>query len=427
MKKPLFGWLKLVLACIYSLMLISCGGDSDGTSITFLDGTADPAQQNNFGGAGSALHTPIAQSFQLFQDDWVSKLENRDGGTVQRNGVSAIYSIGVYADPNDGDKLKLFVNDRGNNRVLIFNSIPTVDSAEPDVVVGQIDFTTADPNAGGATPNATGFANNVNVSVCGNGMMFVADRVNNRVLGFNTIPTVNGAPADLVIGQPDFTSNASGTSADTLTQPYAAHCIDDTLMIADKGNHRVLVFDPIPTATNPVASFAIGQPDMITGTSGCAADKLNNPYEIVRYEDEIYIADGGNHRVIGFNTIPTTDGEAADVVLGQTGMDSCLFNKTGVATPSDTSLYWPNSLATRGDELAISDHSNNRIMFFELPAVTNQEAFAQFGQPDFVTSILVDPPTATSVGTTKGLVFDDDYIWASDGTNKRLGVFPLPY
>jgi len=34
--------------------------------------------------------------------------------------------------------------------------------------------------------------------------LFVADTCNNRVLIWNSIPTTNYAPADVVVGQPDF-------------------------------------------------------------------------------------------------------------------------------------------------------------------------------------------------------------------------------
>ncbi len=37
--------------------------------------------------------------------------------------------------------------------------------------------------------------------------LFVADTQNNRVLIWNTIPTQNNQPADVVLGQPDFTTS----------------------------------------------------------------------------------------------------------------------------------------------------------------------------------------------------------------------------
>ena len=178
--------------------------------------------------------------------------------------------------------------------------------------------------------------------------------------------------------------------------------------VVEQGNHRILVFDPIPTASNPAASYVIGQPDMVTGTSGCTAITLNSPYEILRHGDTFFVADGGNQRVLRFDTIPAATGAAA------------------TAIPTDKTLAFPNALAAKGNLLAVSDHSNNRTMLFDLPITTDQSASKQIGQPGFVTSTNVTPPTDNSVTTTKGLIFDQQYLWIGDGGNHRLAVIPLP-
>ena len=252
-----------------------------------------------------------------------------------------------------------------------------------------------------------------------------SDRNNNRVLVYNHVPSINGTAADFVIGQPDYSMNAATTTANGLNHPYAAYCMANKLFVIEQGNHRILVFDPIPTASNPSASYVIGQPDMVTGTSGCTAGKFNSPYEILRHGDTFFVADDGNQRVMRFDTIPAATGATANAVLGQVDFTSCLQNK-GNPAPSDSSLAFPNALATKGNLLAVSDHTNNRTMFFDLPIVTNQSASKQLGQPDFVTANNATQPTANSVTTTKGLILDQQYLWIGDGGNHRLAVIPLP-
>jgi hypothetical protein len=229
-----------------------------------------------------------------------------------------------------------------------------------------------------------------------------------------------------VIGQPDFLTNTPATTATGVNHPYAAYCMANKLFVIEQGNHRILVFDPIPTATNPAAAYVIGQPDMVTGTPGCTAGKLNSPYEILRHGDTFFIADGGNQRVLEFDNIPAVTGTTANAVLGQVDFISCLQNKTNTTIPTDKTLAFPNALAAKGNLLAVSDHTNNRTMFFDLPITTDQSASKQIGQPGFVTSTNVTPPTASSVTTTKGLIFDQQYIWIGDGGNHRLAVIPLP-
>ena len=127
-----------------------------------------------------------------------------------------------------------------------------------------------------------------------------------------------------------------------------------------------------------------------------------------------------------FDAIPDATGATADAVLGQVDFTSCLPNKTNTTTPTDKTLAFPNALAAKGNLLAVSDHSNNRTMFFDLPVTTDQPASKQIGQPGFITSTNVTPPTANSVTTTKGLIFDQQYLWIGDGGNHRLAVIPLP-
>lgn len=416
---------KQSLAGLAILVLVAgCAPDGGGgPGPVTIATTANPASANDFGGSGVVLNTSIAAPFVLFQNDSVSRFVNRDGGAVKRDGVNNIYSLGAYVDPNDSNRVKLFVNDRLNHRVLIFNTIPQDATALPDVVVGQADFASGTANAGVGT-SAVGFNENVHMSVCSNGKMFVSDRNNNRVLVYDRVPIANGTAADFVIGQPDFLANTAATTANGLNHPYAAYCMDNKLFVVEQGNNRILVFDPIPTATNPVASYVIGQPNMFTGTSGCTASSLNSPYEILRVGDTFFVADGGNQRVLEFDTIPTTTGATANAVLGQTIFTSCLQNK-GNALPSASSLAFPNALAAKGNLLAVSDHTNNRTMFFDLPVITNQSASRQLGQPDFVTATNVTPPAADSVTTTKGLIFDQQYIWIGDGGNHRLAVIPF--
>ena len=416
---------KQYLAGLAILALVAgCAPDDGGGPATNAT-VGNPASANDFGGSGVVLNTSIAAPFVLFQNDSVSRLVNRDGFAVKPDGVSNIYSLGAYVDPNDGNRVKLFVNDRANNRVLIFNTIPQDATALPDVVVGQANFTSGTANAGGVTSDA-GFNENVHMSVCSNGNMFVADRNNNRVLVYNRVPTVNGTAADFVIGQPDLLTNTAATTATGLNHPYSAYCMANKLFVIEQGNHRILVFDPIPTASNPVASYVIGQPDMVTGTSGCTAMKLNSPYEILRHGDTFFVADGGNQRVLRFDTIPAATGATATAVLGQVDFTSCLQNKTNTTIPTDKTLAFPNALAAKGNLLAVSDHTNNRTMLFDLPITTDQSASKQIGQPDFVTSTNVTPPTASSVTTTKGLIFDQSHLWIGDGGNHRLAVIPLP-
>ena len=94
------------------------------------------------------------------------------------------------------DGTHLAVADTLNNRVLIWNTIPAAINQPPDVVLGQTNFTS---NSFPTTPTASSLRGPQGVWIQ-NGMLFVADTMNDRVLIYNSIPTANGAAANLVLG-----------------------------------------------------------------------------------------------------------------------------------------------------------------------------------------------------------------------------------
>jgi sugar lactone lactonase YvrE len=121
----------------------------------------------------------------------------------------------------------LYVADAQNNRVLEFNSPLAVNPPNntADLVLGQPDFSHLMPNI--AKPNSLflpmGVA--VDTSLAPN-RLYVSDFQNHRVLGWHSVPAfTDGAPADLVIGQPDFFSgNCNQTSMGSTFTPSANTC-----------------------------------------------------------------------------------------------------------------------------------------------------------------------------------------------------------
>ena len=90
--------------------------------------------------------------------------------------------------------------------------------------------------------------------------LFVSDSGNNRVLCWKELPTENGQPADLVIGQKtvfDHKYNRHGeVTASTLNDPHGLFLEEDPeeedeenpgrLYICDRGNSRVVIWEELP-------------------------------------------------------------------------------------------------------------------------------------------------------------------------------------
>lgn len=158
--------------------------------------------------------------------------------TTMRN-PTAVWSDGV----------RLMVADTDNHRILVWNTFPTASTAPADLVIGQTALDAASAGAG-----ASGLKSPQSIASDGE-QLFVADTGNNRVLVYATIPTANGAGAALVLGQGDFAHVApnddlqDGTtvrSARTLSGPTGVAVVDGLLAVTDTGNGRVLIYRPAP-------------------------------------------------------------------------------------------------------------------------------------------------------------------------------------
>lgn len=299
---------------------------------------------------------------------------------------------GVATDGN-----VLAIADTDNNRVLIWLSIPQVNQQPADVVVGQPDFTKAVANDGGQyTPTRTGLRGPQGVWIQG-GRLFVADTANNRVLIWNSIPRQNHQPADLVLGTPDFTTFIQPDllkaelqpRANTLLTPSSVTSDGVRLYVSDLGHNRVLIWNSIPTANQQPADIVIGQPDMESGVPNnvrkvcdrlgdddgsdptypdrCAAS-VEFPRFALSDGRYLFVADGGNDRILVFNSIPTTNGAKADAVLGQIRDTVNLISDS--AFPDDVAssgaIRTPHALAWDGINLYATDTFNRRVMVFTM-------------------------------------------------------------
>ena len=324
---------------------------------------------------------------------------------------------GVAVDPATG---KLFVADRGNHRVLRFSSTQALQTGgAAEAVFGQPDFTS---NASGLA--ADRLNNPIGVHVGPDGALWVADFSNNRVLRFDDAATKpSGAAADGVLGQPDFTSGASGTSATEIRGPVTAFADDEgSVWITEFSNHRVTRFDDAADKPNGAAADGvIGQPDFTSGSSGLSASALSSPNaSYVDAEGRLWVSDNGNRRVLRFDdAADKPDGADADGVLGQPDFTT---NESNVTQAGMTSLRF-----VYGDDegrLFVVQEGSHRITIYENAATLPNGAPADYvwGQPDFTTGTADSPPDATSFNTPRAIYVDDarDHVWVADWRNHRV-------
>jgi uncharacterized protein (TIGR03437 family) len=288
------------------------------------------------------------------------------------------------------DGTNLYVVDSGNHRVLAFPQQVGGVAASANRLLGQIDFEYNSVNL--IEGRETGFASNLNSctfndtfpfpaggsavidAVSDPPHLYVADPLNNRVLGFSDYRLVNaGVKADLAIGQPN-------------------------------------LFTGMPNY--PGGSGSSTNDQGLWSPEGLAVDASGN----------LYVADACNGRVLRFAapfSQPAGAMPRANLVLGQT----TFFNQP-IKDPSHQTMRSAYGLAfSAAGDLVVSDPLANRILFFLKPPggdfETGASASNVFGQADFSSSLPVvfSGPRLISLDSS-------DQLYVADTSNNRVAVLP---
>lgn len=330
----------------------------------------------------------------------------------------------VTIDRQTGD---IYVADTGANRVVRFrNPFDQGASSDANAVFGQPNFTSTGVNTGGITASSMRAPRAVAMDNSGN--LWVADTENNRVLRYPASALAAGVrtpAADLVLGQPDFstaTPNRGGISATALRAPSClAFDKQDRLLVCDTSNARVLIYSP-PFSNNQAASGVMGQANYTTGTvpPNPTATMLRQPTGIAIGPELTYISSAADQRILVYPATGT--GVAPSAVIGQPDMTSIQGNNGTAPRAGSGTLLEPYGVAVDAatGKLFVADTSNNRVLAFDRGSKT---ANAVWGQVDFT----LNSPNRIkpeSIAAPAGIVIDysqEPYpLYVADFQNNRV-------
>lgn len=192
-------------------------------------------------------------------------------------------------------------------------------------------------------------------------------------------------------------------SASTLYAPRGVWIDEHRVVVADTGNHRVLIWHGLPEADGAAADVVLGQADWAdegpAGGGRGPANGMNLPTGILVDDGRLIVADAWHHRLLVWDRVPEASGAAPDHVIGQADAESVEPNRGGEAG-ADT-LYWPFGIALVDGRFYIADTGNRRVLGWPggLP-LDGRPADLVLGQPD-----------ASSREENRGRLRADSFRW----------------
>jgi hypothetical protein len=375
---------KLAVPAVTLLLLTACGGGSSSSDngLTTFEDAAVVIGQDDFVSTdsdvfGNSLYgNPGWDGSNLYLTDFTKNRILVFAGLPTENGASPSFAINSVTDADDsvsnlrGPETvqyadgKLFILDYDNYRALIIDSAPTADGPVVSAVVGQASLGSFSSTCDGAT-----FLEPESLFVVGT-KLIVADSSHNRVLVWNTIPESSGQAADLVLGQTGFTSCDADVSASAFSYPTDAWSDGTRLFVADAGNNRVLGWNSFPTVNGQAADFVLGQSDFASYGFGTSRSTLSNPYYLSSNGSQLFVSDADNNRVLVWSSLPSETGALPDLVLGQGDFTHGAANDADQdgasdSAPAANTFSHPRGVRVIDDVLAVADGINHRFLLFK--------------------------------------------------------------
>ncbi len=196
------------------------------------------------------------------------------------------------------------------------------------------------------------------------------------LLGCQPALFTTGQEADIVLGELGF--NTSGGPL-LFNHPKGIATDGTTFMMADGNNNRVLVWSELPTG-NVEPDWVLGQPDFDSNDSGESDNSMKWPADVAVGGGKYVVADTYNHRILIWDSLPQSNGSEPDLIL-----TSAEHPDTFDVMPGVDRFAWPWGVWTDGERLIVTSTSSGSangdirfggwvLIWNEFPTIADQPA-----------------------------------------------------
>ena len=303
---------------------------------------------------------------------------------------------------------------------------PVSNMQDAEIVLGQAgDFTTNDKNHGGVSGDS--FSTPFGIAASSNGFL-VGDQENCRALFWIQAPVVDLSAAR-AIGQPDLMTATCPAPLDRAGDNMNATgllmaVLSDRVFLSDSNNSRVLVFGIPVGANKPMATVVLGQSSFTTASPGTAANQMTGQLGVWSDGTHLAVADTGNNRILVWDQLPSSNGQAADFELGWPAFDQT--STTALSPPTRQSLSQPFGVTSDGNHFVVTDTMNHRVLIWNhFPTSAASAPDLVLGQSTFTTAAIGS--SRSSFNTPYASLIHESSLFVVDRNNRRILVWtPIP-
>lgn len=343
--------------------------NNGGLSNASLEGPADVVidyKHNKLYVADRDNHRVLRYSYPVDSNQAVAEIRWGGSTGIAGTGLSKFQQPTFLAVDTTG---RLWVADRFNNVVKWY------DEAYAETLNGQA------PDGHLITNRSVS-----GLAVQPDGTLWVANDGSHRVLRYdNATAKAPNDPADGVLGQANFTSTSAATASDRMNTPMGITLSKDgTLWVVDRFNHRILRFDDAANKANGAPADAVlGQTNFTNGGSGLSATAMEEPMGVdLDALGNLYVTDSKNNRVLVFHDAANkANGAAADRVIGQSDFTTQLPLAVNDSTLNTATTVPALAIDTLLNHLWVGDCDNHRVLRYTA-ASPLAEGVAALGPPN---------------------------------------------
>lgn len=184
---------------------------------------------------------------------------------------------------------------------------------------------------------------------------------------------------------------ATTTGASLFDHPSGLASNGTNLLLVDRGNNRILVWNRAPTSATSLPDFVLCQSSMTSTASGNSLSQCNWPSDaVVTANGKLLVADTDNNRILVWNSMPTSSGQAASFSI-DLGADS-----------------WPWGVWSNGSKVAATLTSKGQLKLWNSFPVTGSEP----------ADITLTSDTTNCLGTPRGIISNGTALITGDHNGK---------